>query len=71
MIAFMHVQRPLTEREHEVLKLLAEGASFKEVKVSLGISYRTVKQHIQNAKTKAGVTGPVHRVIAWYVRRES
>lgn len=68
MIAFMHVQRPLTEREHEVLKLLAEGASFKEVKVTLSISYRTVRAHVASAKSKAGVGGPVHRLIAWYTR---
>lgn len=67
----MHVQRPLTEREHQILRLLAEGASFKEVRVTLNISYRTVTSHIANVKSKAGVRGPVHRLIAWYIARPS
>lgn len=53
-------------REVQVLDLLSRGQSFKQIRVELGISYRTVKAHVQNAKAKAGVSGPVHRLVVWY-----
>lgn len=58
--------RPLTEREHQILDLLADGRSLKEIKVTLGISLWTVKAHVRSAKAKAGLTGPVHRLVVWY-----
>ncbi len=39
----------LTEREKEVLKLILEGKSSKEVADTLYISKRTVDFHLQNA----------------------
>ncbi|MBN3561016.1 response regulator transcription factor [Aliamphritea spongicola] len=42
----------LTGREQEVLKLLAEGASNKEVARELDISVRTAETHRQNIKNK-------------------
>ena len=41
-------QAELTEREAEVLKLLAEGSSVKEISDSLFISVKTVGSHKQN-----------------------
>jgi DNA-binding CsgD family transcriptional regulator len=38
-------QVSLTQREHEVIKLLAEGKSNKEAASSLGVSGRTVESH--------------------------
>jgi two-component system, NarL family, response regulator LiaR len=38
----------LTEREHEVLQLLAQGRSNKEIARSLVVSERTVKGHVSN-----------------------
>src|SRR6185295_7460313 len=37
-------RRP-TQREHEIVQLLAEGKSNKEVAAALGISVRTVETH--------------------------
>lgn len=47
------VQKPtLTSREREVLKLIAEGKSNKEIGKALFISVYTVKRHRANIKTK-------------------
>lgn len=46
----------LTKRESEVLKQLALGLSNKEIGLALGISYETVKEHVQNILRKLGVT---------------
>jgi two-component system, NarL family, response regulator LiaR len=46
---------PLTERETEVLRLLAEGRANKEIARTLGIGERTVKTHVSNVLTKLGL----------------
>ncbi|MBN1316541.1 MAG: response regulator transcription factor [Anaerolineales bacterium] len=45
-------EEPLTEREVEVLKLVAQGFSNKEIACSLGISERTVTTHVSNVLGK-------------------
>ena len=42
----------LTERETEVLKLVATGLSYKQIAARLFISHRTVQNHVQNTLTK-------------------
>jgi DNA-binding NarL/FixJ family response regulator len=42
----------LTDREVEVLRLVATGMSYKEIAVDLGISHRTVQNHVQNTLGK-------------------
>jgi DNA-binding NarL/FixJ family response regulator len=44
----------LTQREREVLRLIAEGKSNREIGTILGISAATVKTHIENAREKLG-----------------
>lgn len=46
----------LTEREVQVLELIASGASNKETAVRLCISQKTVGRHLSNIFTKVGVT---------------
>jgi two-component system, NarL family, response regulator LiaR len=46
---------PLTERETEVLRLLARGLSNKEIARDLVISVRTVQTHISNILSKLGM----------------
>jgi DNA-binding CsgD family transcriptional regulator len=52
------VARPagLTEREVEVLRLIARGHANKAVAARLGISPKTVGHHIEHIYAKAGVT---------------
>jgi DNA-binding NarL/FixJ family response regulator len=45
----------LTERETEVLRLLAEGKANKEIALALNISETTVKTHVSNILMKLGV----------------
>ena len=47
----------LTPREHEVLLLLAEGASNKGVARRLGISVHTAKFHVRQLLDKLDATG--------------
>ncbi len=42
----------LTERQREVLFLVAQGCIYKEIADKLGISERTVKYHVQNSIDK-------------------
>lgn len=45
----------LTAREKEVLGLMAEGTSSREIASRLGISYATVRSHIRSVGGKLGV----------------
>ncbi|WP_018086671.1 response regulator [Desulfurispora thermophila] len=49
-------QRTLTEREMEVLQLVARGKSNKEIAQTLYISEKTVKNHLTNIFQKIGVS---------------
>ena len=46
---------PLTEREHEVLQLLADGASNREIAHRLILSIGTVKKYVYNICSKLSV----------------
>ncbi|WP_420598971.1 response regulator [Neptuniibacter sp.] len=48
-------EEALTKRENDVLKLLAEGNSNKEIARELNISVRTVETHRQNIKAKLDI----------------
>jgi len=45
----------LTTREEDVLKLVAQGCSNKEICLSLNITEKTVKAHVGNIFRKIGV----------------
>ncbi|MBF5030464.1 MULTISPECIES: response regulator transcription factor [unclassified Micromonospora] len=48
-----HDEAPrLTERETEVLRLVAKGLSYKQIADRLGLSHRTVQNHVQNTLGK-------------------
>ena len=69
------LERParLTEREAEVVAMLARGRQTKEVARALGISVKTADRHIQNAYRKIGVSSRAaatlftmeHGLVAW------
>lgn len=45
----------LTERQHQVLALIAEGWTEQEIATKLGISPRTVRMHADALRFKLGV----------------
>ena len=50
-----YATRPLSQREREILQLVAEGKSSKEIAASLGIGETTVKTHRNNIMSKLNV----------------
>ena len=58
--------RALTEREVEVLELIAQGCSNAEIALRLAISVDAVKSHIKHVFTKLGVRDRAQAVIAAY-----
>ena len=53
----------LTEREQEVFGLLVINKTTTEIAESLGISEKTVRNHISNAIQKLGVKGRAQAVV--------
>lgn len=53
---------PLTERESEVLGLLARGLANKQIAAALGISEHTVKFHVSSIYAKLNVTNRAEAV---------
>ena len=50
-----NAENPLSERENEVLQMVAEGARNKEIAYKLGITERTVKAHLSHIFQKLNV----------------
>jgi two-component system invasion response regulator UvrY len=48
--------RPLTQRDLEILRLLAAGNSLTQISEALGIAYKTVANTLSRIKEKLGVT---------------
>ena len=57
----------LTPRQHEVLRLLADGRSTEEIAASLGLSDETVRNHIRQLLRRLGVHSRLAAVA--YARR--
>lgn len=62
------IEVPLTQRESEVLRQMALGLTNKEIAKMLGISYETVKEHVQHILRKIGVTDRTQAAV-WAVRK--
>ncbi|MBA3915954.1 MAG: response regulator transcription factor [Acidobacteriales bacterium] len=52
----------ITTRDQDVLKLLVQGCSNKEIAEQLSISPRTVKQHLRTLFLRAGIRDGRKRV---------
>jgi DNA-binding CsgD family transcriptional regulator len=63
----------ISKREEEIMKLLLEGKSNKEIETSLFISYHTVKNHVYNLYQKLGVKSRYEllHLIAKYEKKRS
>src|SRR5204862_2840728 len=53
---------PLSERELEILRRVAAGASNREIAAELVLAEGTVKNHVTNILSKLGVSGRVQAV---------
>lgn len=53
----------LTAREKEVLRLMAEGTSSRDIAKDLGISYTTVRTHIRSLGSKLGVHSKLEAIV--------
>jgi DNA-binding NarL/FixJ family response regulator len=60
----------LTEREEEVLDMLAQGWTNTRIAHGLSVSERTVRFHLSNVYDKLGVSSRAE-AIAWVLRRDS
>ncbi len=58
----------LTPRESDVLKQLAFGLTNKEIAMALGISYETVKEHVQHLMRKLDM-GDRTQAAVWAVKQ--
>ncbi|MBT3321172.1 MAG: response regulator transcription factor [Anaerolineae bacterium] len=58
------VKNPLSEREFEVLKMVADGGRNKEIAYKLGITERTVKAHLSHIFQKLNVDSRAAAVAA-------
>jgi DNA-binding NarL/FixJ family response regulator len=61
MLDLGHIK--ITRRDQQVLKLLVQGCSNKEIGAELNISPRTVKQHLRTLFLRAGIKQGRKRVI--------
>lgn len=59
---------PLTERETEILRLMAGGYSNKEIANSLSVAEGTVKNHVSNILSKLGVRDRTRAVLKAFER---
>jgi DNA-binding NarL/FixJ family response regulator len=57
-------EEALSQREREVLQLLAEGATSKEIAVALGLRPKTVENHRSRILDKLGVSNSAAAVRA-------
>ena len=60
-------RRRMTRREHEIMRLVSDGLSVREIAAHLHVSHHTVKSHLKNASAKLKAQNGKHAV-ALYVR---
>jgi DNA-binding NarL/FixJ family response regulator len=57
------MRESLSSREREVLQLMAEGTTTREIARRLGISYATVRSHVRSISAKLGTKSKVKAVV--------
>ena len=58
-----YILRILTKREHQVFERLIKNMTTKDIANELGISEKTIRNHISNVMQKLGVKGRTGAVI--------
>ncbi|TWP54164.1 tetratricopeptide repeat protein [Lentzea tibetensis] len=59
---------PLTPREHEVVQLVVDGRSTRQIAAELDIAERTVEAHLENVRGKLDVRSRAE-LAAWWARQ--
>ncbi|MGB4862020.1 MAG: helix-turn-helix transcriptional regulator [Tepidiformaceae bacterium] len=62
------MHQDLSPREREVVALVAEGKTNREIALETGLAPSTVKEYVANACHKAGVTNRVG-LTAWWIHQ--
>lgn len=62
-------EHPLTARERDVVKLLAEGKTVRAAATALGLSSKTVDTHKFNLMRKLGIHNKAQLVV-WAIRKK-
>lgn len=57
--------RPLSDRERQVVALVADGLTQKEVAVRLGLSFGSAKRYAARAREKLGAKSGPEMVARW------
>ncbi len=60
-------EAPLTRREEEVVRLICQGKSGKEIAIALGIAVKTAETHRANIHSKLKVHG-IAQLVIWAIR---
>ena len=55
----------LTDREEQVIRLIAEGCGMREIAQALGITEGTVKAHREHVRAKLRARNQAHAVNIW------
>lgn len=58
--------QPLTGRELEVVRLIVDGLTNREIAARLGIARRTVESHVENVYSKLHIHSRA-QAVAWYL----
>ena len=58
-----HMRESLSQRELEVLRMLADGIATREIARRLGIRYSTVRTHVRSISQKLGTRSMVNAVV--------
>jgi DNA-binding NarL/FixJ family response regulator len=56
---------PLTRREKEILRLLAQGKRYKDMAEAMGVSADTIRTHVRNVYLKLSVHSRMEAVKKW------
>ena len=57
------MKKILTKREQEIFDLLDKNKTTNEIAIELGISQKTVRNHISNTMQKLGVKGRCNAIL--------
>lgn len=58
----------LTRREAEVIELLCQGMSDKQIALAMGIKCESVRRHLMHIREPLGIANRVQLAV-WYVRQ--